>query len=149
MTSGTKLTIAAVIVAGTTGYLAYLGAAESWQYYLTADECLENQHALCGKRLRVSGKVAEETLQDDHSSQQITFALAGTDRALPVVFRGVVPDNMAEGIEVVVEGRLDENGTIRADKLLTKCASKYASEKASNSSKESARESEAETGTPP
>jgi cytochrome c-type biogenesis protein CcmE len=38
-----------------------------------------------------------------------------------------VPDNLTEGIEVVVEGKLGADGTLRGDKLLTKCASKYAS----------------------
>ena len=40
MTTGRKLALASVLVACAIIYLAYLGAAESWQYYLTVDECL-------------------------------------------------------------------------------------------------------------
>jgi cytochrome c-type biogenesis protein CcmE len=42
-----------------------------------------------------------------------------------VTYRGTVPDNFAEGREVVVEGRPDETGTFSADLLLTRCESKY------------------------
>lgn len=132
MTSGKKLTLACLVVAGTTAYMAYLGAAESWQYYLTSDECVANLDAFAGKRLRVSGKVAAETLQHAHGSQQATFCLEGGSRLLSVVCTGTVPDNLAEGIEVVVEGKLGADGTLRGDKLLTKCASKYASEQSTD-----------------
>ena len=149
MASGTKLILAGLVVAATTAYMAYLGAAESWQYYLTADECLEKRQELTGKRLRVSGQVAAGTLQDDYPAQQVTFALAGTDGTLPVDFRGTVPDNLAEGIEVVAQGRLDAAGTLQADKLLTKCASKYASEQSAGPGSSPGRQAETATETQP
>jgi cytochrome c-type biogenesis protein CcmE len=127
MTSGRKLACAVLVVAGTTAYMAYLGAAASWQYYVTSEECLADLGAFTDKRLRVSGKVATNTLQRSHGSKQVAFGLAGNDRILPVVYNGPVPDNLAEEIEVVVEGRLDADGMLHGDKLLTKCASKYAS----------------------
>ena len=105
--------------------------------YLTSDECLENQQEFIGKRLRVSGKVADETLQHDNSGQQVTFGLAGSNRELLVLYKGTIPDNLREGIEVVVEGQLDSEGTLQADKLLTKCASKYASEESTKSGTQS------------
>ncbi len=58
MTTGRKLVIAGVLVAGVTGYMAYLGAATSWQYYVTPEECLADPAALRGDRIRVSGKIA-------------------------------------------------------------------------------------------
>jgi cytochrome c-type biogenesis protein CcmE len=128
MTGSTKLTLACLVVAATTAYMAYLGAAESWQYYLTCDECLADLDGFAGKRVRVSGKLAEGTLQHSRGSGQVSFDLRGTDRVLGVVCTGTVPDNLAEGIEVVVEGRLDSSRTLRGDKLLTKCAGKYASQ---------------------
>ena len=46
MTTGRKLVIGGVIVAGLTAYMAYRGASASWQYYLTADECLAESASL-------------------------------------------------------------------------------------------------------
>lgn len=144
MTGGsTKLILACLVVAGTTAYMAYLGAAQSWQYYLTSDECLADLDGFAGKRLRVSGKMAEGTLQRTHGSGHLTFDLQGTDRVLPVVCTGTAPDNLAEGIEVVVEGRLDANGTLRGDRLLTKCAGKYASQRSAESGSDFEDEKEA------
>jgi cytochrome c-type biogenesis protein CcmE len=42
-----------------------------------------------------------------------------------VLYRGVAPDTFTDGVDVVVEGRLDRNGTFQATTLLAKCASRY------------------------
>lgn len=131
MTSGRKIFLAGLLIAGTTAYMAYLGAAESWQYYLTVDECLADLNGFAGHRVRVSGTVGPQTLQHSADNSRVTFGLKGHDRLLPVVCRAPVPDNLAEGIELVAEGQLDGKGTLRADKILTKCAGKYSSKQAS------------------
>ena len=43
----------------------------------------------------------------------------------PVVYVGLVPDTFTEDVEVVVEGRLMRDGTIRATNVLAKCGSRY------------------------
>jgi cytochrome c-type biogenesis protein CcmE len=49
----------------------------------------------------------------------------GQTGTLAVICAGPLPDNLAEALEVVVEGRLDAGGMVRGDKVLTRCASKY------------------------
>jgi cytochrome c-type biogenesis protein CcmE len=46
---------------------------------------------------------------------------------LPVVYKGIVPDIFAPGIQVVVEGRLNGSGTMEATTLLAKCPSRFTS----------------------
>ena len=58
---------------------------------------------------------------------QASFDLQGATNRLRVVCTGPLPDNLAEKIDVVVEGRLEAGGLLRGDKLLTRCASKYES----------------------
>ena len=125
MTTGKKLAIGGLIVVGITTYMAYLGASSSWQYYLTADECLDDASKLFGERLRVNGKIVANSLQIAADRKQAVFSLEGHEADLPVVCSGPLPDNLAENIDVVVEGSLDETGVLRGDKLLTRCASKY------------------------
>jgi cytochrome c-type biogenesis protein CcmE len=36
-----------------------------------------------------------------------------------------LPDNLVEGIDVVVEGTLEKQGRLRGEKVMTRCASKY------------------------
>ena len=43
----------------------------------------------------------------------------------PVVYRGITPDTFTDEVDVVVEGRLGQDGTFQATTLLAKCASRY------------------------
>ena len=43
----------------------------------------------------------------------------------PVVYRGLAPDTFTDDVDVVVEGRLEPDGTFRATSLLAKCGSRY------------------------
>jgi cytochrome c-type biogenesis protein CcmE len=128
MSSEKKLAVAGTVVIAATMYMAYLGATAGWQYYLTAEECLANARDLAGNRLRVSGRIVSGTLRISAGRDTAEFALAAPQDRLRVVCRGPLPDNLAEASDVVVEGRLDENGLLRGDKVLTRCASKYESQ---------------------
>jgi cytochrome c-type biogenesis protein CcmE len=127
MTTGKKLVIGGVLIAGLVAYVAYRGAAASWQYYLTADECLSESKSVVGHRLRVSGRIAAGTLALDNARTRASFALAGDHGSLSVVCSGPLPANLAEGVAVLVEGRLDDAGLLHGEKVLTRCASKYES----------------------
>jgi cytochrome c-type biogenesis protein CcmE len=128
MTAGRKLTLAGFVVATATGYMAYLGASSSWQYYVTVDECLANPSAFCQDRLRVLGRISPRSLHLRPDGCQASFALEGATGRLSVSCRGPFPDRLAEGMDVVVEGRLDRSGLFHGDRLLARCASKYESE---------------------
>ena len=126
MSTGRKLAVGGVLIAGAAAYMAYLGASDSWQYYLTVDECVAGADHLGGEPIRVSGKVRPGTLRIATDRRRADFALQGTETSLPVVCSTSLPDNLAEGADVVVEGRLDEAGTLQGHKVLTRCAGKYA-----------------------
>ena len=143
MTAGIKLTVGAFIVAAVTGYMAYQGAATSWQYYLTVDECISDSGKLGDSRLRVHGSVVPGSLRIAPDRNTAHLRLAGQRRNLDVVVNGPLPDNLKEEIEVVVEGRLADSVTLCGERVLTKCASKYqsqASPSGSNRSEVSAME---------
>ena len=127
MRTAGKLTVGAIVIGGATAYMAYLGAASSWEYYLTVDECVADAAAIAQDRMRVSGTVATDSLRIAADRRQASFILEGQKARLNVLRSGPLPDNLAEGIDVVVQGRLDASGRLRADKILTRCASKYES----------------------
>jgi len=130
MKTASKLLIATGVIASVTAYMAYLGTAASWKYYLTVDECLADAHALVHQRMRVSGKVAIGSLDIARDKRQAKFELCGALARLPIRCMGALPDNFAENMEVVVEGQLDESGLLQANQVLTRCASKYTTETA-------------------
>lgn len=125
MTPGIKLGLGAAIIAGATLYMAYVGAATSWKYYVTADECLADPPRFEGSRVRVSGVVVPGTLRIAAQRDRASFGLRGQTGQLDVVCQGPLPDNLDESMEVVVEGRCEPGGRIVGDKVLTRCASKY------------------------
>jgi len=130
MNAGRKLAIGGLIIVAATAYMAYLGASASWQYYVSVDECLEGRATFQGQRLRVNGTVVADSLRIDADRRRAEFSLDGESDDLAVVCSGTLPDNLAENIDVVVEGRLDASGVLQGDKLLTRCASKYDSKDA-------------------
>lgn len=125
MSPSIKLALAASIVVAVTSYMAYVGASASWQYYVTADECLARATQLEGHRVRVSGGVAVGSLQVAGDRSQARFRLQGAAGSLNVVCTGPLPDNLTENIDVVVEGQLELEAQLRGDRILTRCASKY------------------------
>ena len=124
MSAGVKLTIAALLVATAIGYLAFLGAASSWQYYLSVDEAVADAPHLTGKRIRVSGRVEAGSLTMVDDRRQANFELVGESQKLLATCRCALPGNLAENIDVVVEGTLQSDG-ILGRKVITRCASKY------------------------
>ncbi len=125
-TMSRKLALGGTILLGVLGYLAYLGASSNWQYYLLVDECVGHSEQWRGKALRVSGRVAAGTLQLDPDHRAASFRLAGSEHEVAVTYAGTLPDNLAEGMDVLVEGRLQPDGRLQGHKIITRCASKYA-----------------------
>jgi cytochrome c-type biogenesis protein CcmE len=125
MTTGKRLIFGGLVLAGVTAFLAYLSMSTGWQYYATVDECLSGGSKLTGQRIRISGKVAANTLQIASDRKHAAFSLRGSAENLPVACTGILPDNLAENREVVVEGSMDDAGVFRCEKVMTQCASKY------------------------
>jgi cytochrome c-type biogenesis protein CcmE len=111
-------------MAAAIGYLAYLGAASSWQYYLSVDEAVADATHIEGKRIRVSGRVRTGSLMIVDDRRHATFDLEGEQHMLHATCHCTLPDNLAEDIDVVVEGTFQRGG-IHGDKVITRCASKY------------------------
>jgi cytochrome c-type biogenesis protein CcmE len=128
MSANKKLALGVLLIAGATGYMAYLGGTASWQYYVTVDECLANAAPLVGARVRVSGKISPNTLRIAADRREAVFSIQGSQSSLAVTCPGPLPDNLAEGIDVVVEGRLEDPRFLKGHKVITRCASKYRSQ---------------------
>ena len=120
-----KTLVGIVVIGGGLSYFIYRAMQSSWAYYYSVDEFSNISSEIQNHSLRLAGKVKKGSITRDLEKMQLTFALAGTNSELPVRYSDSVPDNFAEDIEVVVEGRLDTAGNFQADTLLTKCESKY------------------------
>jgi cytochrome c-type biogenesis protein CcmE len=120
----TKLTIAAILLAGAVAYLAFAGAREGWVYYVDVDRFVEDGR-LQSQRVRLHGEVAKTDFYASAGEMTARFVLLGKQANLPVSYAGTIPDMFDAGVNVVVEGKMNAAGTFEADLLMTKCASKY------------------------
>ena len=120
-----KLIIGILVIGGGIGYFMVQAIQSSWSYYYSVDEFADGSEAVKNSSLRLAGRVKTGSVSRDMKNMQLSFVLEGAENHLPVQYVGVVPDNFAENIEVVVEGRLDPSGTFEAHMLMTRCESKY------------------------
>ncbi len=127
MTPTHKLFLGGVVITLATTYLAYLGASSSWQFYVSVDELVADPKLFHDSRIRINGTIAPDSLHMTPDRSQASFVLQGEISELDVKCSGPFPDNLAEGIEVVVEGRMQSNRIVQGNKVLTRCASKYSS----------------------
>lgn len=128
MRASSKVLFAGALVVGTVGFLMASGIKETGVYYLTPTELAAKVSAdpsFHDVGVKMGAKVVPGSIQRDVASQTIRFEATDGQVTYPVVYRGLAPDTFTDDVEVVVEGRLQPDGTFRATTLLAKCGSRY------------------------
>ena len=72
-----------------------------------------------GARIRLGGMVEEGSIQRSADGLSVTFRVTDGAKALPVAYRGILPDLFREGQGVVAEGEM-RAGTFEAATVLAK-----------------------------
>ena len=81
------------------------------------------KEAPAGRTFRIGGIVEPGSVKRD--GVEVRFIVTDTAKALPVVYRGALPDLFREGKMVVAQGQLDADGTFRAREVLAKHDENY------------------------
>jgi cytochrome c-type biogenesis protein CcmE len=110
-------------------YLIFSGATGSTVYFLTVPEVQQKLATLTGEPIRVAGKVTEDPIDWDVRKLSLAFVIGDGQSRVPVRYKGVKPDMFQTGADVIVEGRLGQDGVLVASTLMTSCPSKYQEEK--------------------
>jgi cytochrome c-type biogenesis protein CcmE len=101
-------------------------------YYKTVDD-VATDSALVGERVKVGGAVVNGSW--DKKSNPMTFTIrdekdsTGSGPTVKVIYSGAVPSTFGDGVVAIVTGTLEDDKTIKADDMITKCPSKYESAK--------------------
>ena len=120
-----KFLVAGILIFGVVAYLTYAGIRDTQLYYMTPTEIIENDKDMSEKGLRLGGIVVDGSIDFDSSNLRLSFEVGDGNRAIPVTYKGVVPDAFENGVEIVVEGVYSPEGVFLAEVLLPKCPSKY------------------------
>ena len=131
-----RITIAAVIIVGTIGWLALSGyTAANTSYYVTVAQLSDMGEKAYHNQLRVEGFVVPGSIETNGT--HVTFTLnefeshspkALLGRELKVVYHGSEPppDTFKDDSMALAEGSYGRDGVFHANALQAKCASKYA-----------------------
>src|SRR3979490_3239189 len=87
--------------------------------FFSTPAMVAEKHIAAGKRFRLGGLVEPGSLvRGDNLA--VTFKVADGSAALPVSYKGILPDLFREGQGVIAEGALDPSGVFKADTVLAK-----------------------------
>lgn len=126
---GLKFLLAGGVLLALVVILIVYSTVSTGAYYLTVGELQQQESAMVGKRVRVSGTVVEGS--EVWAAQEITLRFTIQDEGgarLPVVFYGPRPDNFQRAASAILEGEMGADGIFLADTLLLKCPSRYEEE---------------------
>lgn len=124
-----KLSIGATVVVAAVAYLMFSGTTASTAFFLTVPELQERVLTLQGKAVRVAGKVTDDPIQWDVQNLALAFTMGDATYRVPVRYKGIKPDMFQTGADVIVEGRVGQDGVLIASNLMTSCPSKYEEDK--------------------
>jgi len=130
-----RIGIAAAIIVGTIGWLAYSGYGANKSYYVTIAELGGLGDKAYHSQLRVEGFVEPGSIEQ--SGTHVTFVMNeyeshspkfASGRKLTVNYKGSEPppDTFKDNSQALAEGSYGRDGVLHATVLQAKCASKYA-----------------------
>jgi len=128
MNAGAKFAVGAVLIVGSVGYLMASGIKQTGQYFLTPSELSRKvavDPSFYNVGMKVGAHVVRGTVAKDVATQTLSFRISDGTATYPVTFHGLPPDTFNDSVEVVVEGRLKQDGVIYATNVLAKCGSRY------------------------
>lgn len=130
MKARTKFLLGAGLILAVAGYLMASSIRSTGVYYLTPSELaarLAADPSLRRVGVKLGARVVTGSIRRAEGGREYAFHVTDGAHDVPVVYRGIAPDTFTDGVDVVVEGRMAEDGTFHATTLLAKCASRYES----------------------
>jgi cytochrome c-type biogenesis protein CcmE len=118
-----RLLIAAALVAGSLGWVAYRGLQGNLVYFRTPTEILQQGRSAVGERVRLGGLVMPGSIRRDGST--VRFVVTDETTRMTVIDSGGVPALFRDGKGVVLEGYYGADGAFHADTVLVKHSDRY------------------------
>ena len=117
--------VAIALVLGVLAFLSFGGLGENLVYYWSPTELVESGDKALGATVRLGGLVAPGTVERSEDGLTLRFAVTDGKALVPITTKSVPPAMFREGIGVVVEGSLRENGEFETQRLLVKHDNEY------------------------
>ncbi|KZL18517.1 MULTISPECIES: cytochrome c maturation protein CcmE [unclassified Pseudovibrio] len=114
--------LAGLVLGSAVGLVLY-GLSSSVTYFQSPSDIAEQQVEV-GQRIRLGGLVEDDSLDKSRGSV-ILFRVTDQAEAIPVSYKGILPDLFREGQGIIAEGHMNEKGVFIADTVLAKHDESY------------------------
>ncbi len=117
-----------VLVGGIVALVLSTPMGDAVSYSKLVHEVVADPDAYRDRQLRVEGDLTPGSIQFREEPCEWRFVIQKEGRQMPVTFpQCVVPDTFRDGfgIQVTVQGRLQEDGSFLANEVIPRCPSKY------------------------
>ena len=128
MKARSKFLIGGLLVAIVAISLMVSATRQTGSYFVTPSELATKVTAdasFYDTGIRMGARVVPGSIKREAGGREYAFVVTDGAREIPVHYRGIAPDTFTDNVDVVVEGRLQRDGTFHATTLLAKCASRY------------------------
>ncbi len=105
-------------------FLIFRALNSNMSWFYTPTEVAQGK-APTGRTFRIGGLVEQGSLQRDDKGVDLTFRVTDNATTLLVHYTGILPDLFKEGRGVVAQGRIEHDGTFRAEQVLAKHDENY------------------------
>jgi cytochrome c-type biogenesis protein CcmE len=121
-----KILATVIVMVGALGGLMYTSLAEGTAYYTHVEEVMADPAAWHGKKLQLHGFVVEKSIMRKPDTLDYIFKVQSKGHVVNVRYTGIVPDTFKDNSEVVINGRLGQDGfVVEPGGVMAKCPSKY------------------------
>ncbi len=123
----TKIGVTSLVLVLAVGGLLYSTLSEGTEYYKHVDEVMANPTEWQGKRLQLHGFVVDGSIGRKADSLEYRFDVHQNGKVVRAYYTGIVPDTFKGDAEVVLKGRMSDDGAFHVDRdgVMAKCPSKY------------------------
>jgi cytochrome c-type biogenesis protein CcmE len=120
------IVVAAIAISGAVfAFLAIGGIGKNLVYYWSPTELLASGEKALGANVRLGGLVEVGSLEKMGDGLTLKFAVTDGTQSVPVEASTVPPAMFREGIGVVVEGTLKDDGVFQTHRLMVKHDNQY------------------------
>ena len=109
---------------GGAAFLALNAFEKNLVFYFTPTQVAANE-APSGRTVRIGGLVEPGSVKRERDGVTVRFTVTDTAKAIPVTYRGMLPDLFREGKGVVSQGKLGPDGIFVAAEVLAKHDENY------------------------
>jgi len=125
--SSGKIWIAVLLLLAAAGltFLIVSGVEKNLVYYLTPSELLAKGEDGVGANVRLGGMVQAGSYNLQHETNTLTFSVTDNTATIAVRASAIPPEMFREGIGVIVEGILQEDGVFTTERLMVRHSNEY------------------------